>query len=119
MKFIGKIILFIFVNAFAIFLAAYLVKNFVFQGNFIDLLTAAFILTLINVFIRPVLKFLLMPLINLTFGILAIALNAFFLHLLDKFSPSIIINGLKPLFLATVIISFVNILINLLTKLGD
>jgi len=119
MKFIGKIIFFIFVNAVAILLAAYLVENFVFQGNFTDLLIVAAILTLINVFIRPLLKLLLAPLITLTFGILAIALNASFLYLIDKFSPSIIINGLRPLFLATVIISFVNILINLLTKLGD
>lgn len=119
MKFIGKIILFIIVNGLAILIAARFVGGFIFEGNLINLAAAAAILTLCNVFIRPLLKLILAPLINLTFGVAAIAINALILHLLDKFSPSIIINGLMPLFWATVIISFVNILVNLLTKLGD
>ncbi|MEK7573949.1 MAG: phage holin family protein [Patescibacteria group bacterium] len=119
MKFIGKIILFIVVNALALLIAARFVKDFIFEGNLTALLTAAVILTLGNTFIRPLLKFVLAPLINLTFGVLAIAINASFIYLLDKFSPSLIINGLKPLILATVIISLVNIVANFLTKLGD
>jgi putative membrane protein len=119
MKLILKIILFIFVNALAIILAAKLVEGFNFEGNLTDLTIAAAIITLFNVFIRPVLKIILAPLIILTFGILAFAINAGILYLLDKFSPSITINGLSPLILATIIISFVNILVNLSTKLGD
>lgn len=119
MKFIVKIILFIIVNALAILIAAHFVQGFIFEGNLTELAIAATILTLCNTFIRPLLKFLLAPLITLTFGILAIVINAFILHLLDKFSLSITINGLSPLILATIIISFVNILVNLTTKLGD
>lgn len=119
MKFIGKIILFIIVNALALFIAARFVEGFVFDGNLANLLTMAVILTLGNTFIRPFLKFVLAPLISLTFGALAIAINASFIYLLDKFSSSITINGLKSLILATVIISLVNIVVNFSTKLGD
>lgn len=119
MKLIFKIILFIIVNALAILIAAHFIKGFVFEGNLTDLAIAATILTLCNTFIRPLLKFFLAPLINLTFGILAIAINASILYVLDKFSSSITISGLSPLILATIIISFVNILVNLSTKLGD
>ena len=119
MKLIFKIILFIIVNALAILIAARFVKGFIFEGNLTDLAIAATILTLCNTFIRPLLKLVLAPLINLTFGILAVAINASILYVLDKFSPSITINGLSPLILATIIISFVNILVNLSTKLGD
>lgn len=118
-KFIVKIILFIIVNGVAILVAAHFVQGFIFEGKLTELIMAAAILTLCNTFIRPLLKFLLAPLITLTFGILAVAINAFILHLLDKFSPSITINGLSPLILATIIISLVNILVNLTTKLGD
>lgn len=119
MKFIGKIILFIIVNALALLIAARFIENFIFDGNLTALLTAAAILTLGNTFIRPFLKFILAPLIVLTFGVLSFAINASFIYLLDKFSPSITINGLKPLILATVIISLVNIAVNFSTKLGD
>jgi len=119
MKLIFKIILFIIVNALAIIIAAHLVKGFNFEGNLTDLTIAAAIITLFNIFIRPILKLILAPLITLTFGILAFVINAGILYLLDKFSPSITINGLSPLIIATIIISFVNILVNLSTKLGD
>ncbi len=119
MKFLGKIILFIIVNAIAILAAARFVSGFIFEGTLTDLVIAAAILTLCNTFIRPLLKLILAPLINLTFGLLAIAMNAGILYTLDKFSSSLTINGLSPLILATLIISFINILVNLSTKLGD
>ena len=119
MKFLGKIILFIIVNAIAIWAAARFVSGFIFTGTLTDLVIAAAILTLFNTFIRPLLKLVLAPLIALTFGLLAIAMNAGILYALDKFSPSLTINGLSPLILATLIISFINILVNLSTKLGD
>lgn len=119
MKLIFKIILFIIVNALAIILAAKIVNGFNFEGSLTDLVIAASIITLFNIFIRPVLKLVLAPLIVLTFGVAAFAINAGLLYLLDKFSASITINGLSPLILATIIISFINILVNLSTKLGD
>lgn len=119
MKFIGKIILFTIVNAIAMLVAAHFIKGFIFEGNLMDLSIAAVILTSCNTFIRPLLKFILAPLITLTFGLLAIAINAGILYVLDKFSPSLTINGPSPLIFATLIISFINIIANLSTKLGD
>lgn len=110
MKFIGKIIFSVIVNALAIWAAARFVPGFIFQGDWFALSMAAIILTLINFFIRPLLKFLFGPLILLTLGAFLFVINIVTLFLLDKFSPSITINGLLPLFLATVIISLINAL---------
>ena len=119
MKFLGRIIFYIIVNALAIWTAARFVAGFIFQGDWFALLIAAVILTLINFFIRPLLKFFLGPLIVLTFGAFLFIINIITIFLLDKFSLSISINGLTPLILATIIISFVNILLNSSAKLRN
>lgn len=117
MKFIGRLVFSVFSNALAIIAAAYFITNFVFDGDFISLLTAAVILTLINIFIRPVMKLVLGPLIVLTLGLFIIVINGLIIFMLDFFSPSITINGLLPLFLATLIIGAVNFFINSSAKL--
>lgn len=75
----------------------------------------AAMLTGLNVFIRPILRFILSPIVILTFGLAVIALNSFLLHLLDIWSEKITIAGTVPLLYATVIIGVVNMLLGFLT----
>ena len=117
MKFFTRLIFSIVVNALAIWAAAYWVPRFIFQGNLIDWLTAALILTAINVFVRPLLKFLFGPLIVLTLGTFMFVINLITIYLLDKFSTTLTINGLVPLFWATVIISLINLLCSTLSTI--
>lgn len=112
MKLIGRLVFSVFSNAIAIMAASYVITDFIFNGDFIDLLIAAGILTVINVFARPVMKLVFGPVIVLTLGLFILVINALVIYLLDFFSPSITINGLLPLFLATLIIGAVNFLIN-------
>ncbi len=116
MRFIGRFIFHIFANAVAILAAGYFIKGFILNGGFIELLIAAIILTLINTFVRPILKLLLGPLIVLTFGLFLIVINAISLYLLDLWSLPLTIEGTKPLLLGTLIVSAANILINLGAK---
>lgn len=117
MKFIGTIIFFIFSNALALLAADHFINGFNVGGNFPELIVAALILTAINIFILPILRLLLGPLIILTMGIFIIVLNAASIYVLDILIPSLTILGYIPLLLATLIIGFVNIIINFAARM--
>jgi putative membrane protein len=116
MKLLGNLIFHIFSNAIAILAAAYFITGFVFTGDFVALLIAAAILTVINLILRPVLKLILGPIIVLTFGLFIIVLNAVTLYLLDFLSNPLIIEGYLPLLFATLLFSVVNGIITFAAK---
>ena len=103
-------------NLIALGAAVYFVKGFEIAVNFKSFIMTAAIFTLISVFIRPILKAVLSPIIILTLGIGIIFVNALTLYLLDILSADITINGLLPLFYATLIISAINIVIHFSAK---
>jgi len=116
MRSLGSLIFHIFSNAVAILAAAYFIQDFSFTGDFVALIVAAAILTVINLVLRPILKLLFGPLILLTFGLFTIVINAVTLYLLDILSDPLIIEGYIPLLLATILFSVVNAVINISAK---
>lgn len=124
MRFIGRLIFHVFLNAIAIIVAANIVVGFIFNGDTYALVVAAAVLTAVNTFIRPVIKLMLGPLIILTFGIFTIIINAVSLFLVPYllnflgFGTPLVIQGYLPLILATLIISAVNIIVGFLAKLS-
>ncbi len=116
MSFISHFIFQSFSNALALLAADYFIKDFIFKGNFIELIIAAFIFTLINVTLRPILKLILGPLIVLTFGLFSFFINVVILYLLDIFIENLIIEGYLALIFATFIITLANLIINLSAK---
>ncbi|OGG38511.1 hypothetical protein A3I34_01785 [Candidatus Jorgensenbacteria bacterium RIFCSPLOWO2_02_FULL_45_12] len=107
----GKLIMAVVSNSIAIYAAARFIDGVSFTGGFVDLGIAAAILTLINMFIRPVLKLIFGPVILLTLGLFLLAINALTVYLLDFWSAPINIEGYVPLFLASLLISAVNFLV--------
>lgn len=99
-------------NLTALMIATRVIEGFALEQNPRALLTAAGLLTLINLTIRPVLKLFLSPLIILSLGLFSIAINAALLFMLDYFLASLTIKGLLPLLAATLLMSFVNIIIH-------
>lgn len=89
---------------------AYFLPGFAVSGNPAEVAAAAGLLTLLNIFIRPGLKLLLGPFIILSFGLLIIVLNALLLYIVDIFSAGISIDGAGTLLIATLAISFINII---------
>ncbi|HDH31495.1 MAG TPA: hypothetical protein ENH26_01830 [Candidatus Wolfebacteria bacterium] len=116
MKFFYKLIFFLFSNLVALFVAAYFIDGFEISQGFISYITVAGILTLINIFARPFIKFVLTPIIILTLGFGIILVNALTLYILDFFSSEITIIGMVALIYATLIVSAVNIVINFSAK---
>ena len=103
----------LFSNAGALILADYLLANFVFTGNILDLFLASFIFSLINFFLKPVLKILMGPLLILSLGLFSLIINMGLLWLLDYLVKEITITGISTYFWATLIISLVNLFVNL------
>lgn len=108
-RFAAHILFSVFSNAAAIKAAAYFVDGVSFTGGTQDLAVAAIALTLVNMFIRPIVRFILTPFVILTLGLGIIAINAGILFGLDIFLPTLMIQGLIPLLVATFLISIVNV----------
>lgn len=110
-------IIFIFIaNAIALAAAAYFVSGFNIPTEPKSFLLATLIFTLIYAFVRPIIKLILTPVLIITLGLGIILVNAFMLYLLDFFSNDITINGLPPLFYATLIISLVHFVLHFAAK---
>ncbi|PKN06001.1 MAG: phage holin family protein [Deltaproteobacteria bacterium HGW-Deltaproteobacteria-7] len=73
---------------------------------------AAAILGIINVFLRPVLLILTLPLTILTLGVFAFVINALMLLLVSHFVPEFKVDGFLSAFLGTLIISLVSWIAN-------
>lgn len=124
MKIIGRFIFRIFTNAVAIFIAAKFITGFFWNGDLVGLAVAAFVLSGINTFIRPILKMMLGPLLVLTFGLFIVVINAISLFLVPYllqilgFGSPIAFDGYLPLILATLIISAVNLIVGFAARMG-
>lgn len=116
MHFLARLIFYFFSNLIALFAVVYFIKGFEVSPGFNNFLLVAAVLTLINVFFRPILKLILTPVIVLTFGLGIFLVNALMLYLLDKLLINITITGIVPLIYATLIISLVNLIINFSAK---
>ena len=111
MRLLARLLISFLVNALALFIATRLIPGFMLTLTIQNVATASALLTVINVFIRPILKLFFAPVIILTLGLGIIILNALILLALDFLLEGLIIEGIIPLVAATVLVSLVNILI--------
>lgn len=91
--------------ALAVMLVAWLVPGIEVE-NFPAALLLAFIIGLINMFIRPVLGLVTLPLNILTLGIFGFILNALLLMLAGYFAPGVQIDGFWPALLGSLLLAF-------------
>ncbi len=99
-------------NLIGLLVAARFINGFEIVSGFESFFLVAGILTFLNIFIRPLLKLILTPVIILTLGFATFLVNALMIFILDKFLANITISGTLPLVYATIIISLINIVIN-------
>ena len=95
---------------------AILLASLFLSGIRVDSLTTAIIaaglLGVINVFLRPIIIILTLPLTILTLGVFAFFINAFLLLLVAHFVPGFEVNGFFSAFMGSLIISVVSWLAN-------
>lgn len=115
-KLLKRIVILFISNLTAFLIADYFITGFEIIKNPSQIIAATAIFTALNVFIKPILKIILSPIIIITLGLGILLVNAVILKTLDFLSDDVIINGIESLFYATLIISGINIIITVLTK---
>lgn len=108
-----------FVTAIAVAAAVWIVPGITTVGTdwTVAIAVGALVLSLINVFLKPVLQFLSMPVTVLTLGIFYLIVNALLLELAagvgtGLFGSGIAINGFGAAFMGSIVISIVSAIVN-------
>lgn len=102
----------------AVWLAFWLVPGFLVTGGIPQYLLAGLVLALLNMILRPILKLISFPLIILSLGLFTLVINALMLWILDYFLTSITIADLTALVWATIVVSIVNLIVSIISKVA-
>lgn len=105
-----KIFTHLFVSMLAIIIASYLIP-----GATVTLwssLVLAIVLGIINIFIKPVVKFIAFPITVLTLGLFSLVINALFIMLASKIVPGFTISGFWTAFWFSIVLSLINAFFN-------
>jgi putative membrane protein len=98
-------------NALALWAAARIVGDVDLSSSWWTVILAALVLTLLNWYVKPVLKVLAFPLVIVTLGIALFCISMFMLWLTSAVVSGFDIDGFWPLVKATIIVWIVNLLI--------
>ena len=116
-KLISKFIIQILVNGLGIWIIAEVVPGVGFSGDWLVLAEISAVLAVLNVLVKPILKFFFGPLIVLTFGLASLLLNALILWAVTQIFPAnLVIPVGWSLIWATLIILLINFAFNLAKK---
>ncbi len=100
-----------FVTTVSIFIVANLFRVIQFEDLKV-LILASLVLGILNVFVRPVLIFLTLPINILSLGLFTLLINAFLLYLASGIVPGFNITSFWKAFWAALLISIVSAMIN-------
>jgi putative membrane protein len=95
-------------NVVALFVATWLLSGLSYGSDWWALLVAGLVFTLVSLFLKPVLAFLSIPFIIVTFGIFYLLINVFMLYLTHWIVPQFTIATFWWALLAAIIVSAVN-----------
>ena len=96
------------INMVAILIIAYLFPNVIRVDGFWAALATAFVLGVVNAFIRPIIVFLTLPLTILTLGLFLLVINGLMLGLVAALVPGFHVNGFWGAVLGSILISLVS-----------
>lgn len=81
-------------------------------GGFVPALWAALAMGIVNIFIRPILLILTLPINLLTLGLFTFVINALMFLLVSKIVPGFTVSGFLAAFLGSLVLSILSIFIN-------
>lgn len=100
--------------ALAIIFVAWLVPGIEVE-NFQSAMLVTVIIALINIFIRPLIVFITLPINILTLGIFTLVINALLLMLAGYLAPGLDVEGFLSAFIGSVVLAFLGLIINMVT----
>ncbi|MGB9707256.1 MAG: phage holin family protein [Microgenomates group bacterium] len=111
-----SILIKILINAFAIYLTAYFLSEGVKIKDFYAAIVVYLTLSLVNTFLKPILKILFLPLNLLTLGLFNFILNGILILFIAYFVPGFYVKDIVWAVTFSVILSIVNWFLHLLTR---
>jgi putative membrane protein len=107
----------------AILLAAYLFPDRIVVGDYTAAAVFALVLSLLNAFVKPVVKFFSMPITCLTLGLFHFVLNALFFGaaawVTANLGMGVHVDGFFSALLGSLVVSGVGLVVSLLTRDDD
>lgn len=104
--------------ALAIIFVAWLVPG-IYVDNFQSAMLVIVIIALINIFIRPLIVLITLPINILTLGIFGLVINALLFMLAGYLAPGFGVDGFLSAFLGSIVLSFLGLVINMVTLNGN
>ncbi len=114
MKFITKLVVLFLASVGGLIAADYFLTGFSVTHDPSGLIILSAIFTVLQFFLKPILRILFLPLIFLTLGLFTLVINALLLFALDIWSPHLTIDGLVPLLVATLVITAAHFIASIL-----
>jgi len=96
------------VNAVAIGLAAYLLPGV--DVTLMGAVVLAVVLALINIFLKPLINLLTLPLNIVTLGLFSLVVNALLILLAGMIVPGFVVTGFWPAFFFAILVALINAL---------
>jgi putative membrane protein len=111
---IRKLIIRVATNALGLYVAALLIDGISYDRSVWTLIITGAVLGLANFIIKPVITFLSLPLILVTFGAFILVINALLLMLASLVVPGFTIDGFWASLLGVIVMFVINALISVL-----
>ncbi len=108
-----NLIIRLFVNAVALWVAARLVSGIELSGEFGPVLLVAAVFGLVNALIKPLVLILSLPFVILTLGLFTLVINALMLMLTAALTGSFTVSGFWAALWGSILISLVSLLFSL------
>jgi putative membrane protein len=107
------------VNTLAVLVAMKVVSG-IHCGSSVDLLVATLVLGVLNVFLRPLLMLVSLPLLVFTLGLFTLVINALLLYFVGQLlDPHFRVDSFRAAFWGALVISLVSLVVNSLTGTGS
>lgn len=106
-----KLILKWIIAALAIYATGYVLEGFTISSPEAAVI-AAFVLAVLNVFLKPILKILTFPITLLTLGLFLFVIDGVLLLILDQFITGLAIDGFLNAMIASIAISLITMVLN-------
>ena len=110
-----KLIIKIALNIFALLIVAYIIPGFNFESFWATIVTAV-VIGVVNVYIKPVLQIIFIPLTIVTFGITAFLINVVLLWFVSYLVPGFEIASFTTAAIASIALSLVSMFLHKLSE---
>jgi putative membrane protein len=116
---LGRLIVSWAVNAFSLWVAAWLLSGVTYGSSFWTLIWAGAVFGVLNTILKPILKLITLPLALITLGIAWFFVSMLMLWLTDLIIGRFNIDGFWNLVWATIIVWAVNLALDVILSRGD